>query len=60
MIEFPASMVLHLRERAEQCRRMARIATWPAIAQELRAIADEYDEDADRLESAPRPARFHS
>lgn len=57
MNDASASMALHLRERATQCREMARIAISPAIAKELQSIAEEYEEDAVRLESTPRRRR---
>jgi hypothetical protein len=40
-----------LRERAVQCRDLARGATSVGIAQELEAIAEEYEDDAERLET---------
>lgn len=56
----PSSLTRRLRERAAQCREMARIAMSPTIASELHAIADEYDEDANRLEYAPGRRRYDS
>lgn len=44
-------MAAHLRERAVHCREMARIATSVGIAEELRMIAKEYDDDAATVEA---------
>ncbi|HTP81807.1 MAG TPA: hypothetical protein VMQ11_02625 [Alphaproteobacteria bacterium] len=40
-----------LHERAAHCRELARLAISEAIAAELRSIAEDYDCDAERLES---------
>jgi len=44
-------MATHLRQRAAHCRAMARAATSVGIAQELRTLAEEYDEDATNVET---------
>ena len=44
-------MAAHLRERAAHCRAMARAASSVGIAEELRTLAEEYDEDATNVET---------
>jgi hypothetical protein len=44
--------VARLRERAAHCRQLSLNATTPGVAQELDAIAAEYDREADQLEDA--------
>ena len=51
-----ASTVSRLRQRAAQCREMARAALAETIARELESIAHEYEEDADRLEDHAEPS----
>lgn len=49
--ELVTMMAAHLRQRAAHCRAMARAARSAGIADELRTIAQEYDDDATNAES---------
>jgi hypothetical protein len=48
----------HLREQAERCRRLARDLTDAAAAEQLRAMADEFERAATAAEGgdSPKPA----
>ena len=58
MEHFTEITAARLHERAAQCRDMARKTVSTGIASELRSIADDYDRDAERLESR-RPFARH-
>ncbi|HTY67269.1 MAG TPA: hypothetical protein VMH36_11500 [Alphaproteobacteria bacterium] len=45
-----------LHERAAHCRDLARHAVSEGVATELESIADDYDRDAERLESRRTPS----
>lgn len=42
----------HYREKAQQCRRLARDVTSPDVIERLKALAEEYDGEAAEAESA--------
>ena len=48
--------VARLRERAIHCRQLSLTAATPGVAEELRAIAAEYDREADELEGDISPS----
>ena len=43
----------HYREKAEQCRRLARDVTARDVAERLTVLAEEYDAEAEAAETAP-------
>jgi len=51
MERFAEITAARLHERAAHCRDLARKALSAGIAAELQSIADDYDRDAERLES---------
>lgn len=51
MTEFRMMSLSRLRERAEQCHRLASLALSDGIATELEKLACDYDSDAARIES---------
>jgi len=51
-----ASLYMRLRQRAARCREMARAASSAGVARELESIAEEYERDAEDLETRSRMA----
>lgn len=43
----------HYREKAQQCRRLARDVTSPDVIERLKTLAEEYDAEAVEAEAAP-------
>ena len=51
MTDVMTSTALHLRDRASRYREQATIAPSDGMAEELIALADDYEQDASRLEA---------
>ncbi len=61
MTDVMTSTALHLRDRASRYRELATTAPSDRVAEELIALADDYEQDASRLEArlaAKKKARF--
>ncbi len=56
MEHFTEITAARLHERAAQCRELARNALSEGIAAELQSIADDYDRDAEQLETRAIPS----
>ena len=51
MTDVMTSTALHLRDRASRYREQATLAPSDGLAEELMALADDYEQDASRLEA---------